>query len=243
MYTTDVDKGYCSCPAWKYQRVHPSNRTCKHLDRARGVIHKNSQSKHNILFMLVANAPPAGWSPADDGWVYQRKFDGNRVALLPGGTIVSRGGYVMPISMPSYRGRHTLDCELVASPVVHTRVGQWLVWRGDGDGGLERAVLGRSRHTNVSAAINKGEFTLVAFDLVPRTGAKTKLEQRLKTLVGVVAETRGLCLCETYTQYIDYELLEWEGVVARRLGTPYVHGKRRRAVCFKLKKIKMTPVR
>lgn len=187
--------------------------------------------------MLIANVPPAGWSPADDGWVYQRKFDGNRVALLPGGTVVSRGGFLMSISMPEYRGTHTLDCELVVtSPVQKQKpAAEWMVWRGDGGGGLERAALGRSSHANVAAAISSGKFALVAFDIIPRTGTQAKLEERLKVLMKVVGHTRGLYIAETYTQYVDYEMLKWEGVVVRRLGTPYAHGKRRRAICFKLK--------
>jgi len=31
-YETDLDRNYCSCPAWKFQKgVAPADRTCKHL--------------------------------------------------------------------------------------------------------------------------------------------------------------------------------------------------------------------
>ena len=32
-WLVDLVRGYCSCPAWKFQKRPPSQRTCKHLDR------------------------------------------------------------------------------------------------------------------------------------------------------------------------------------------------------------------
>ena len=29
----DGQSWYCSCPAWRHQRVSPTRRTCKHIDR------------------------------------------------------------------------------------------------------------------------------------------------------------------------------------------------------------------
>jgi predicted nucleic acid-binding Zn finger protein len=32
-YDVAIDGSYCSCPAWKWQKVSPSQRECKHTRR------------------------------------------------------------------------------------------------------------------------------------------------------------------------------------------------------------------
>ena len=39
-YETDLDRNYCSCPAWKFQRKPALQRTCKHIEQFRAAAAK-----------------------------------------------------------------------------------------------------------------------------------------------------------------------------------------------------------
>ena len=91
MYVTDIEKNYCSCMAWKYQKIHPNQRTCKHLDNVRTTEIKKLGVKQSAPKLMLFSSSIANVSP---GWVWSEKYDGIRV-LWTGSELISRGGITL----------------------------------------------------------------------------------------------------------------------------------------------------
>lgn len=98
-YKVNIEKRYCTCPSWKYQKRPLYARIpCKHLKQFIDF------DDHHIEFNKVKLD---GWQliaePTSDDvvinksdWLMSLKYDGLRAMLLPNKTIVTRGGYNVP---------------------------------------------------------------------------------------------------------------------------------------------------
>jgi bifunctional non-homologous end joining protein LigD len=166
--------------------------------------------------------------PQGDGWAFEPKWDGFRcLAHLGGDTrLVSRRGKDLLPFLPELSGLHRsvpfpviLDGELVAvasgTPSFDA---------------LHRRVFGSSRHPEATVI-------LVVFDLlVPGEQALTALpyQRRRRILEGLGLGGPRLQLTLSYPAadgaalFASTKDLGWEGVVAKRLGSPYRAGVRSR---------------
>lgn len=109
MYDTDVAKNYCSCLSWRFQRLHPRDRSCKHLralqDEGRestkdeGSTKVEGSTKDEGSTKALGKKYPApklmlfstSLRSVVSGWRWSEKFDGIR-ALWTGDMLLSRGG-------------------------------------------------------------------------------------------------------------------------------------------------------
>jgi DNA ligase 1 len=98
--------GYmCDCSGWKYQRLPPNKRTCKHLRNLLGDEHekrrineylnpiKKIESKYSFQFILANKWNPDSHNPT--GWLMSEKLDGVR-SCWTGSEFISRLGNTFP---------------------------------------------------------------------------------------------------------------------------------------------------
>ena len=166
--------------------------------------------------------------PTGEDWAFEPKWDGFRcLAYLGVDTrLVSRRGRDLLPFVPELSGLHrsaplpvVLDGELVA-----VRSG-----RPSFDA-LRRRVFGPSRHPEATVI-------LVVFDLLvvgERSVTALAYERRRRILEGLVLDGLGMQLTAAYPAsdgealFCTTKDLGWEGVVAKRLGSPYRAGVRSR---------------
>ena len=167
--------------------------------------------------------------PSGDGWAFEPKWDGFRCLAHMGEAtrLVSRRGRDLSPYVPELRRLHqsvpvpvVLDSELVA-----VRSG-----RPSFDA-LHRRVFGPSRHPDEATVI------LVVFDLLvlgERSVTALAYERRRRILEGLGLDGPGMQLTLSYPAsegevlFTATKDLGWEGVVAKRLGSPYRAGVRSR---------------
>jgi bifunctional non-homologous end joining protein LigD len=164
-----------------------------------------------------AKAPPSG-----PGWIHEIKHDGFRIMARRGGAgvrLFSHNGH-------DFTSRFPLLAAAVTALPAHSFliVGEALVTDGDGLAGFD--LIRQQRHG--SAAV------LCAFDLIELEGEdlrRAPIEHRKQKLSRLVRTPRpGIVLNEHYDG--DGEIvfeharkLGCEGIVSKRLGTPYRSGR------------------
>ena len=229
-YSVDVEKNTCTCLHWKYQRLPVNQRTCKHLESVRGkrwsaspqYVRYPSKACHDNVFQLIADVPPARFSPA--AYVWSEKYDGIRVRLN-GPTATTRGGISIDLSaldLPFVSNEHEFDGELICP----RRPGHFSVMR----------------ELNAN---NVANLTVKVFDVIDDT---RPFHERLRVLRQTVREDYRVSyadippLEELQRHLRDILAGGGEGIVVRRRDAAYGHGERRRNVAFKGKRLARLPV-
>jgi ATP-dependent DNA ligase len=219
----------CSCPAWRYQRLPPAMRHCKHTrqvcpDKASLTHAQAMNMTSRPPFMLVANSPPAARINNND-YVASIKHDGIRVAVnTHTGTVVSRSGWVLPIAFPDlvqpYLPLLIYDAELIAAssednddttPVTHNDVMK-LIMNG----------------------VDTSKFALKVFDIIDTTHVFAErygtLKKHLPPQYLVTQHRYHGDVEDIFTRFPRIE-----GVVVRQKQHMYVPGSRRNQSMFKIK--------
>ena len=165
---------------------------------------------------------PASEPPAGPGWIHEIKHDGFRILAHRRGRAVrlfSRNGY-------NFADRFPLIAEAVEALPVRSCVldGEAIVC---GDGGLAVFELIRSHRSNAAAV-------LCAFDLLEVNGEDIRrepIEDRKRRLAGLLRLPHdGIAANEHFggdgaTIYKHACALGCEGIVSKRLGSPYRAGR------------------
>ena len=177
--------------------------------------------RHSISFEAClprkAEEPPNG-----PGWIYEIKHDGFRILALKDGNrvrLITRNGY-------DFANRYPLIVDGIASLPVETCIidGEAIVVDQNG---LSIFDLLRYRQHDHAA-------TLFAFDLLELDGADLRsspVEERKQHLAWALRERHhGIALNATYDGdgAVIYEhacTLGCEGIVSKRLGSPYCAGR------------------
>jgi len=166
---------------------------------------------------------PAKQPPAGPEWIHEIKHDGFRSMARRGGkgvVLLTRNGY-------DFTARFPLAAEAVAALPAHSFVidGEMIV---TDDNGL--AVFDLIRRTNGHGR----HAVLVAFDLIELEGEdlrRAPLEDRKRKLAQLVRTKRpGIVLNDHYTGHGEIIFqhackLGCEGIVSKRLGSPYRSGR------------------
>jgi len=180
-----------------------------------------------LLPQLARSAPEL---PDGDGWVFERKWDGFRaIAFVDGDELQlqSRNGRPLVRYFPELRfppGRYVLDGELV----IRNRAG-----------GEEFDALQERIHPAASRVAMLAERTparFVAFDLLAhddRSLLELPFWERREALEGMIAEPLELAAATTDRDAAAGWLRDTEGVIAKRVDTPYLPGKREGMVKIK----------
>jgi ATP-dependent DNA ligase len=180
-----------------------------------------------LLPQLARSAPEL---PDGDGWVFERKWDGFRaIAFVDGDELQlqSRNGRPLVRYFPELRfppGRYVLDGELV----IRNRAG-----------GEEFDALQERIHPAASRVAMLAERTparFVAFDLLAhddRSLLELPFWERREALEGMIAEPLELAAATTDRDAAAGWLRDTEGVIAKRVDSPYLPGKREGMVKIK----------
>ncbi|HEU0193084.1 MAG TPA: ATP-dependent DNA ligase [Gaiellales bacterium] len=173
--------------------------------------------------LLPQLARSASELPDGDGWVFERKWDGFRaIAFVDGDELhlQSRNGRPLVRYFPELRfppGRYVLDGELVIR---------------DSDGGEEFDALQERIHPAASRVAMLAERTparFVAFDLLAhddRSLLELPFSERRAALEEMIAEPLELATATTDRDAAAGWLRDTEGVIAKRVDSPYLPGKR-----------------
>jgi bifunctional non-homologous end joining protein LigD len=166
---------------------------------------------------------------SDDAWVYERKLDGIRcIAIKDDRTVrlLSRNDLSLNARFPE------IAVALAGDPATQIVLDGEIVAFSGGQTSFERLQQRGERHVAVY---------LYAFDLLHLAGSDTTalpLSARRRLLRGAVAFRGPLRLTPSRKRYGEALFAEacrksWEGLIAKRAASPYVHGRSRDWLKFK----------
>ena len=219
-YQIDLKKQFCTCPAWKYQTLPPSERVCKHLieagvDKPRqvpGTARKNRRS--DLRFLLVAEGHQIKTDFLfDSNWWLSQKYNGVR-GMFVHNKLYTRSGNLVPAKLirnfNDFSEDRVYDGELVTCDVNDTS------------------------HTKVMSCINTQKLDsliFLAFDDI--TNENKSFVERYDRLLQVPANSRVMYYTfrnkMSYTDILQsvvrdvQKCLNWEGIVMRNVHAKYTH--------------------
>jgi bifunctional non-homologous end joining protein LigD len=177
---------------------------------------EQSQSRFEPCLRRPAKQPPAG-----PGWIHEIKHDGFRMLIGKAASIrlISRNGHDLA-------DRFLLIAEAIeALPVRSCVVDAEAIVCDDSGLAVSDLIRGHGRN---------GRAILFAFDLLQVNGEdirKEPIEERKRRLAGLLRlPHQGIALNETYREdgtmiFKHAWALGCEGIVSKRLGTPYRAGR------------------
>ena len=121
VYTTDHEKNFCSCPAYRFQKAPAFLRTCKHL---------SSTKKH---LKPVPDPPPAinvsssVPTALPESMLVSTKLDGLHVCVRDG-VMYTTKGYIIDFVKVPFVNEHAVEGELVCNPYF-SNTGKRTTWR------------------------------------------------------------------------------------------------------------------
>jgi bifunctional non-homologous end joining protein LigD len=184
------------------------------------------------MYAAIAQSVPAG-----DGWLFEQKYDGMRVvagATARGTRLVTRNGIDKRAQFPELAAALSELARRAGRPLVVDGEIVALVRGKPGPFQALQARLHRARE--VDAAVARAPAAIVLFDLL-RDGRENlmrlPLSERRARLETLVARGGGPVLLSESSSSAKRMLGRarrggWEGVIAKRLDSRYVPGKRSR---------------
>lgn len=180
----------------------------------------------------LMHALPAAVPFSEAGWIFEVKHDGLRLLAQKHGQeirVQSRRGLEMSGYFPEIaEGLRALADDFAID-------GELVLLDASGGSDFERLrhrALFRSPE-RVRAAAESAPATLYAFDLLQHDGEDIRflpLVDRKKMLQGILADAGRICYLEHVEEkgeelYAEVEQRQLEGIVAKRLDSPYISGR------------------
>ena len=167
--------------------------------------------------------------PASPGWVHQVKFDGVRCVLASVDGAVnlwSRHGTPYTRQFPEFQSLHLPQSVILDGEIIVVSSG----WT-DFDAVMELFMSKREDKIVRLAATTPAHF--VAFDILNINGDSVMsrpLRERQALLSSVVGPSDVISVCQSFEDgqalFESTRQLEWEGIVSKRLESPYRPGVR-----------------
>lgn len=230
-YNTIVEKNYCSCPNWKYQRKPPSQRDCKHLIQQRGYVNNRNTQTYTYTqfkpkFQLISETIPK--KPITDTTLYtfSRKFDGIRV-MFHKGELVTRNGVKLTgfkyYGSKRFRNIPPLDCEL--------------------------CHISREGHNQVMAALDNNDWSYLKLGVIDTMQETLPFSDRYRIIQQLRLPKDGFFKIQQFAFYKNMTVQQslpklislcqsknFEGIIVRKWSAFYdSSGKRNNLVIFKVK--------
>lgn len=218
------DSYMCDCAKWKFQRLPPNKRTCKHLVEYLGeeyeqerigvlpIISKTKEKKDSKFDFLLANK----WNPETTnptGYLLSEKLDGVR-SYWTGTEFISRLGNKFPVP-------------------------KWFIDKMPKDIKLDGELFGGRGQFQTTVSIVKNssmdqEWNQIVFQVFDAPEIKDVFEKRIETAKRVIGDNKYIkvlpqIVCKgidhVYRYLKQVEKLGGEGVMIRQSGS-YYEGKR-----------------